>query len=200
MTPEAGASLWCLAVSPQSSIPGIGETLVRHLVEHYLTRGRSYVDLSVMHDNDAAITLYEKLGFQRVPVFSIKRKNQINESLYIASFPEDKLNPYAKIITAEARRRGIGVEVVDAEHGYFRLVLGGRSVVCRESLTELTSAIAMSRCDDKRLTSRLLRSAGLKVPRQFNAESGNGDVNAASLGRGQKCGCQAGTRRTGRRH
>jgi len=88
--------------------------------------------------------------------------------LFVSSFPEENLNPYARIITDEARRRGIGVEVVDAQHGYFTLTLGGRAITCRESLTELTSAIAMSRCDDKRLTHRVLHSAGLTVPRQYD--------------------------------
>lgn len=169
--PECGASLWCLAVDPQAKTPGVGEALVRHLVEHYLARGRSFVDLSVMADNQEAIALYEKLGFQRVPVFCIKRKNSINEPLFVAALPEADLNPYARIITDEARRRGIGVEVVDAENGFFDLTLGGRVVSCRESLTELTSAIAMSRCDDKRVTRRILQSAGLKVPAQIQVRT-----------------------------
>lgn len=164
--PENGASLWCLAVDPQINAPGVGEALVRHLVEHYFTRGRNYVDLSVMHDNDEAIRLYEKLGFQRVPVFCVKRKNPINEPLYAAPMPEASLNPYAKLIIREARRRGIGVEIIDAEQAYFRLRSGGRSVLCRESLTDLCSAIAMSICDNKQMTHHLLRSAGLRVPGQ----------------------------------
>lgn len=179
--PEAGASLWCLAVDPQAHAPGVGEALVCHLAEHYLARGRSYLDLSVMHDNTEAIALYEKLGFQRVPVFCVKRKNQINEPFFTASPPEEQLNPYARIITDEARRRGIRVEVIDEAHNYFRLIHGGRSIVCRESLTELTSAIAMSRCDDKRLTRRVLRSAGLKVPQQFPADLDDPEANAAIL-------------------
>jgi len=164
--PEQGASLWCLAVDPQSQHPGVGEALVRYLIEHYQARGRAFLDLSVMHNNRQAIALYEKLGFQRVPVFAIKRKNAINEPLYTGPGPEGKLNPYARIITNEAMRRGVQVQVVDAEEGYFRLSLGGRSILCRESLSELTSAVAMSRCEDKRVTHRVLRNAGLRVPVQ----------------------------------
>jgi len=167
--PEKGASLWCLSVVPQANAPGVGEALVRHLVEHYFARGRNYIDLSVMHDNREAIQLYEKIGFQRVPVFCVKRKNTINEQLYAANLPEEGMNPYARIIIDEARRRGIGVDIIDSEYGYFKLTFGGRSIICRESLTELTSAIAMSRCDDKRLTHRVLHNAGLKVPRQYGA-------------------------------
>jgi len=179
--PESGTSLWCLAVDPQAQAPGVGEALVRHLAEHYLARGRSYLDLSVMHDNTEAITLYEKLGFQRVPVFCVKHKNQINEPFFTASAPEEKLNLYARIITDEARRRGIRVAVIDETHNYFKLVHAGRSVICRESLTELTSAIAMSRCDDKRLTHRVLTSAGLNVPQQLPASLEDASANAAIL-------------------
>ena len=167
--PENGASLWCLAVDPQADMPGVGEALVRHLIEYFQTRGRNYIDLSVMHDNKEAIALYEKLGFQRVPVFCVKCKNSFNEQLFVSPSEKQKLNPYAKIITKEAQRRGIGVKLLDADHNYFALELGGRSIVCRESLSELTSAVAMSRCDDKRLTHRVLQSAGLKVPEQFEA-------------------------------
>jgi GNAT-family acetyltransferase (TIGR03103 family) len=178
---ECGASLWCLAVDPQAHAPGVGEALVCHLAEHYLARGRSYLDLSVMHDNAEAIALYEKLGFQRVPVFCVKRKNQINEPFFVAASPAEKLNPYARIITDEAQRRGIGVKVIDADHNYFRLVHGGRAIICRESLTELTSAIAMSRCDDKRLTHRVLKSAGLNVPDQFPASLDDALINETIL-------------------
>jgi GNAT-family acetyltransferase (TIGR03103 family) len=170
--PENGSSLWCLAVDPRTPYPGVGRTLVALLADHYAARGRAYLDLSVMHDNSEAIALYEAMGFVRVPVFCIKRKNPINEQLFIGPRPEDKLNPYAEIIVNEARRRGISVEVIDAEAGYFRLSLGGRSIVCRESLSELTTAVAMSRCDDKRVTRRLLEAAGLRVPDQ---QSGAGD-------------------------
>ena len=84
-------------------------------------------------------------------MLAIKRKNAINEPLF-TPHPEtvDDLNPYARIIADEAIRRGIQVEVLDAEPGEMRLTHGGRSVVTRESLSEFTSAVAMSRCDDKR--------------------------------------------------
>lgn len=167
--PENGSSLWALAVDPQARFPGIGEALVRQLAEHYEARGRNYMDLSVMHNNHQAIQLYEKLGFERVPVFALKYKNPINEPLYVGDEPETKLNPYATILTREARRRGIGVEVLDEEAAYFSLSFGGRTVVCRESLTELTTAIAMSRCDDKAVTHRVLTKADLRVPRQQTA-------------------------------
>ncbi|MCB0338645.1 MAG: N-acetylglutaminylglutamine synthetase [Bdellovibrionales bacterium] len=169
--PEHGASLWSLAVDPQAPYPGIGESLTRFLVEYFQARGRAFLDLSVMHDNEQAIALYEKIGFERVPIFCIKRKNPVNEPLYIAPSNEESLNPYAKIITREARLRGVRVKVIDAERALFSLSLGGREVLCRESLTELTSSIAMTICDDKLLTRRVLQRAGLSVPPQQLAGS-----------------------------
>ncbi|MBL8666874.1 MAG: N-acetylglutaminylglutamine synthetase, partial [Rhodospirillales bacterium] len=80
-----------------------------------------------------------------------------------------QLNVYAQIIVEEARRRGIWVEIEDAAAGLFKLVLGGRSIACRESLSDLTSAVALSRCNDKALTRRLLAAADVNVPDQIEA-------------------------------
>ncbi len=173
--PSGGCSLWCVAVDPQARHPGIGEALVRYLIEHFQARGREYLDLSVMHANRGAIGLYEKLGFQRVPVFCVKRRNAINAPLFTGAGPGgfDGLNPYAMLIVREALRRGVAVQVLDAEGGYFRLRWGGRQVTCRESLSELTSAVAMSRCQDKRTTHRVLAAEGLRVPAQRLADSGD---------------------------
>lgn len=169
--PECGSSLWCLAVHPQAAQPGIGETLVRRLAEHFKTQGLAYMDLSVMHDNAQAIALYEKLGFRRVHFFGVKRKNPINEPLFTGPSDEHDLNPYARIIVDEARRRGITTDVIDAEGGLFRLTWGGRTIRCRESLSELTSAVALSICDDKRLTRRIVEQAGVRVPARIDDES-----------------------------
>ena len=164
--PEGGASLWCLAVDAQDAPPGTGEALVRVLAERYVGRGRAYLDLSVMHDNTGAIALYRKLGFHRVPALCVKRKNPINTPLFAARPPGlAELNPYARLIAEEALERGIRVEVNDAEWGEIRLSLGGRTVLTRESLSEFTSAVAMSRCDDKRVTRRIMERAGVRVPR-----------------------------------
>ncbi|HCZ48615.1 MULTISPECIES: N-acetylglutaminylglutamine synthetase [Gammaproteobacteria] len=166
--PENGASLWALVADPQAPLPGVGEALTRQLAEFFQVRGRAFMDLSVMHDNRQAIRLYEKLGFQRVPVFCLKHKNSYNEPLFVGPQPNEyeQLNVYARIIVDEAARRGIGVNVIDAEGGYFELTYGGRSVLCRESLSELTSAVAMSVCDDKLASNRFLRRAGLRLPQQ----------------------------------
>ncbi|WPP01231.1 N-acetylglutaminylglutamine synthetase [Pseudomonas sp. HR96] len=177
--PEHGSSLWCLAVDPRCTRPGVGEVLVRHLVEHFMSRGLAYLDLSVLHDNRLAKNLYAKLGFRNLPTFAIKRKNGINQPLFLGPGPEADLNPYARIIVDEAYRRGIDVQVDDAEAGLFTLSHGGRKVRCRESLSDLTSAVAMTLCQDKSLTHKVLKAAGLQLPAQQLA--GSADDNEAFL-------------------
>ncbi|MEE4190231.1 MAG: N-acetylglutaminylglutamine synthetase [Halieaceae bacterium] len=177
--PSRGSSLWCLAVDPQAGRPGMGELLVRSLAEYFRTRDCEYMDLSVLHDNKGAKHLYKKLGFRQLHTFAVKNKNAFNETLFLGPELEENLNPYARIIVDEARSRGISVEVLDAEEGYFRLSRGGKSVDCRESLSELTSAVAMSRCQDKLVTHRWLNRAGIKTPRYRVA--GANDANVAFL-------------------
>ena len=178
--PEGGTSLWCLAVHAQDAPPGTGEALVRVLAERYVARGRAYLDLSVMHDNEAAIALYRKLGFARVAAVCVKRKNPINTPLFAARPPGlETLNPYALIIAEEALRRGIRVEVTDAPSGEMRLSVGGRTVTTLESLSEFTTAVALSRCDDKRLTRRIMERAGVRVAR--GALAGEGELDDARV-------------------
>ncbi|MFD0981632.1 N-acetylglutaminylglutamine synthetase [Tropicimonas aquimaris] len=169
--PDHGSSLWCLAVSPHARYPGIGQALVLRLAEEFRARGATTMDLSVLHDNNEAMKLYEKLGFRRFQAFTVKRKNPINEPLFVGETEAEGLNPYAKIIVKEARRRGIFVEVIDAEAGLFELQMGGRRIRCREALSELTTAVAMSICDDKRVTRRIVSEAGVKVAEQAKEDS-----------------------------
>ncbi|MBF0588169.1 MAG: N-acetylglutaminylglutamine synthetase [Magnetococcales bacterium] len=168
---DNGCSLWALAVDPQTPTPGVGRALVRYVIEHFMAKGRSFLDLSVMHDNLRAIGLYRKLGFERVNVYCLKNKNPINEPLFTGEEPPEELNIYARIIIDEARRRGIAVEVIHASMGLFNLSFGGRTIKCWESLSELTPATSMSICDRKDITHTILKKAGLKVPDQ-QVESG----------------------------
>lgn len=168
---DRGSSLWCLAVDPAAATPGIGEALVRSLADAFKARGAAFMDLSVMHDNDQAIALYDKLGFHRIPCFAVKRKNPINEPLFTGPLDDDAFNPYARIIIGEARRRGIHVEPIDPAGGFFRLTYGGRSIRSRESLSELTSAVAVSICDDKAATRRVVAAAGVRAPAQIEADA-----------------------------
>ena len=167
--PQRGSSLWSLAVDPQAVHASVGEALIRWLAEHYIARGSAFMDLSVLHDNSGAIALYEKLGFGRMPFFAVKRRNVINERLFVGHDPATDMNPYARIIINEARRRGIGIDVIDAAGGLFQLSSGGRSIKCRESLSELTSAVALSICDDKGMTRRIVEAAGIVVPDEVEA-------------------------------
>ena len=57
------------------------------------------------------------------------------------------------------------MEVTDAESGELRLSVGGRTVLTLESLSEFTTAVALSRCDDKRVTRRIMERAGVRVAR-----------------------------------
>jgi GNAT-family acetyltransferase (TIGR03103 family) len=174
-----GSSLWCLAVDPQAQRPGIGELLVRSLANMLREAGCHYMDLSVLHDNEQAKQLYRKLGFRQIHTFALKSKNAYNENLFLGPDLDERLNPYARLIVDEARSRGITVEILDAEEGYFRLSRGGKQVNCRESLSDFTSAVAMSRCQDKYVTHRWLRKAGLSTP-AFRL-AGQQDANVAFL-------------------
>lgn len=162
-----GSSLWCLAVDHQSHHPGIGTALVQVLIRLFKRKKRSYMDLSVIHDNESAIELYKKIGFEKIPAFAIKHKNPFNEPLFIGSENCSELNIYAQIITKEAKRRGISVEVLDASEGLFELTCGGRSIHCHESLTELTTSIAFMRCQNKSITRAIFKKNGFSVPDQI---------------------------------
>ena len=163
--PDKGSSLWCLAADSQTQRFGVGEMLVRHLIEYFMSRGNRYLDLSVLHDNQQAKTLYRKLGFRQLRTFTIKRKNSINQALFLGPDQDQDLNPYARIITRAARRKGIEVTVTDAAAGLFTLTQGGRSIRCRESLSDLTSAVSMTLCQQKQLTHRALQRQSLNTPR-----------------------------------
>ncbi|WP_269538981.1 N-acetylglutaminylglutamine synthetase [Cerasicoccus fimbriatus] len=163
-------SLWAVGVDPQAELPGVGTHLCRHIIEYYKGLGRDFMDVSVIHDNEMAQRLYEKMGFERCYIFAAKRRNRINERLFVGAPAPEGYNPYAAIIINEALRRGIAVDPISPERNYFRLSLGGRSVTCWESLTTMTSAIALKRAEDKQFTHEVLAKAGLSVPDQIDAE------------------------------
>lgn len=162
--PCNGSSLWCLAVDPQCKVQHAGEAMARYLVEYMQARGCEYLDLSVLHDNKAAKHLYAKLNFKPIQTFAIKKKNAFNEKLFVGKTPHQNLNPYATIIVDEAMARGIEVIIEDEAANIFTLSHGGRSIRCHESLTDLTSAVTMSLCQNKMLTHRCLQRADLRVP------------------------------------
>ena len=75
-----------------------------------------------------------------------------------------ELNRFSSIIADEALARGISVDILDPDIGEMTLQFDGRTVTTMESLSELTSAVAFKRCDDKLLTREVLAAAGLRVP------------------------------------
>ncbi len=164
---EKGSSFWCLAVDPASPLPGIGKALIAGLAKIYRKRKRTYMDLSVLHSNAEAIHFYEDLGFVRVPIFTLKYKNALNEPLYTTADADTPLNPYAEIILREARKRGIQCNILRSEPAMFELNFGGRCVVCHESLSDQTSAIALTNCRDKSLTASILKENNIRVPEQL---------------------------------
>ncbi len=96
---------------------------------------------------------------------------EVQQPATLPKRPLGLLDPTSKLILDEARRRGIGVEILSARAEYFRLRHGARAITCRESLSELTSAVALSMCEDKRITARLLQAASLRTPDQTEAGS-----------------------------
>ncbi len=65
------ATIGNLAVSPHYRGYGMGETLMRFILDEMRERGVQYITLEVRSKNKAAIALYEKLGFALVGI----RKN-----------------------------------------------------------------------------------------------------------------------------
>lgn len=165
--PARGSSLWCLASDPNRMYPRIGRTLIQALAAALAERGAAFVDLSVVHDNRAAIALYRSEGFEKTTDLVVKRKNAINKPLFTATPQDDldTLNPYARVIADEAIKRNIKVRVLDGQAGYLELEHAGLRVITRESLSQYTTAVAMSRCDDKRVAREIAQRAGLRIPR-----------------------------------
>ena len=60
------AQIYNIAVAPEYRRAGIGESLLRHMIQVAEESGCSVVTLEVMDGNDAAMELYRKLGFREV--------------------------------------------------------------------------------------------------------------------------------------
>lgn len=98
-----------------------------------------------------------------------------------ASRPDgyERCNDYTRIIVDEALARGVAVTIHDAELGELTLSHDGTTHTVIQSLSELTSAIAFRRCDDKVMTRRVLSEAGLRVP--VGRVAGDDDADEAFL-------------------
>ena len=149
-----------------------------------------------------AIALYRKLGFTRVAAVCVKRKNPINTPLFAARPPGlERPEP----LRADHRRGGAAPR--DPRRGHRRRVrascgcrsAGGRcspSSRCRSS----PPPWRMSRCDDKRVTRRIMERAGVRVARGVVAGEGDLADAARAAARGRRGGRQARPRRAGPRH
>lgn len=74
---------------------------------------------------------------------------------------------YTTTITQEAKRRGIGIEVIDAETPIFILSHDGRKIRCYNSLTDRVGAVTFHLAQDKHLANAFLARYGFPVPRQM---------------------------------
>lgn len=98
------------------------------------------------------------------------------------------MNVYAQVIIAEAERRGIRATPLDEETNLFRLEYGSQAVVCHESLTDRTPATAFRICQDKRLTTKVLRRRGFRVPRQYALRGADRGALARARAFARACG------------
>ncbi len=164
--PDRALRCGVLAVQSAARQPGIGEHLVRKLAS--ISRHAAFLcRLSVMHDNTLAIGLYEKLNSAACRFFAIKRKKPSTRS-----FSRFRINPTMRSIpmrgssSTRRRRRGLHVEITDAEGGFFRLSHGGaRFSLPREPFgTDFRRRDSI--CDDRRLRGACLHG-GLVVPDQM---------------------------------
>lgn len=156
--PEMGASFWSLAVTEKTKLRGVGTTLIRYVAERYFTTNCQYIDLSVLYNNRKAISLYKKLGFKKVPIFTVKNRNSYNTTL----LRKVKMNIYTKIIIDELRRRGLEFEILSEQK--YRVNIGGKEIDGFESLTSLTSQRVIELVSDKIKCNTILREAGVKTP------------------------------------
>ena len=60
------AQIYNIAIAPEFRREGIGEALLRHMIEKAEADGCSLVTLKVRGGNEAAMALYKKLGFRVV--------------------------------------------------------------------------------------------------------------------------------------
>ncbi|WP_028111130.1 N-acetyltransferase [Ferrimonas futtsuensis] len=166
--PDNGSSAWSLAVVEDSPLSGVASALISELAKRFREKGRQFLDWSIVHDEQDDCLLAENMGFARVPVYSVKNRNAVNEPLYTseAECQPESLSAQALPLVEQARRLGISVQIHDAARDLFSLQLAGQSVRCKGALTELTSAVALQVCEDLHISNSLLRGVDVAVPAQ----------------------------------
>ena len=65
--------LYYVAVEPQRQKSGLGRALVRHAEDWLRRQGVRKVQLLVRAENPAAVSFYERLGYERSPVAVLQR-------------------------------------------------------------------------------------------------------------------------------
>lgn len=159
---KKSVSIWSLAVDSSAQYPGIGRALIKVAIAEAKRKKRKRMFLSVAADNIPARKLYEHLGFIKTPILTVKNKTAINEQLFISQSILKKFSPHTRGIVQEAMKRGIHVGHIKED--FYKMSLGGRELLCHESLSEMTSSITYSLCRNQRLFLNLLDSLGISYP------------------------------------
>ncbi|WP_461862938.1 ribosomal protein S18-alanine N-acetyltransferase [Thermococcus sp.] len=66
LRPDLEGHVMSIAVDPEYRGNGIGRALMVEVIERLIKKGAQYIGLEVRVSNEAAINLYEKLGFRKV--------------------------------------------------------------------------------------------------------------------------------------
>ena len=86
--------------------------------------------------------------------------------------PIDGMELSTRLLAAEARRRGVEVEVLDADDNFLRLSRAGRTEYVKQATRTAADAyIAALIMENKEVTKRVLRDHGLPVPAGFAVKS-----------------------------
>lgn len=160
--PKKSVSIWALVVDSNAQYPGIGKALIRNTVAEAKRKKRKRMFLSVSSENTPARKLYESLGFIKTPILTVKNKTAVNEQLFISQAFLKKFSLHTRGIVQEAMKRGIHVE--HFYNDFYRMSLGGREIMCHESLSEMTSSILQTQCNSPQFFQKILSSLNISYP------------------------------------
>ena len=160
--PKKSCSIWSLVVDSDAPYAGIGKSLVKYVIAEYKKKKRERLFLSVVSENIPAQRLYESLGFVRTPILTVKNKTPINENLFVSQDFAETFSPHVQGIVKEALKRGIYVQRVQGD--VFRLTLGGREILCHESLSEMTNAVSQEYCYNQKMFLNMLEELKIEFP------------------------------------
>ena len=160
--PEKVASIWSVAVDPDSHIAGVGKSILKFVIQEFKKKKRKKLYLSVVHDNVPAQKLYEVLGFEKTNILTIKNKSEINQKFFISTdFIQGFPQKIRKVIT-EAITRGIQVE--NKFSSFFKMSFGGRNITCNNTLTDQVNSISASYCANQKMFFHILEELNISYP------------------------------------